>query len=82
MVRTVKQQKRMHVEVDLSAAKLYCESAGTLLFFGKPDIHLVLEDLVLRLGIDQLRDIFYSAMSHLHKKYYSIKSIPTIIFLP
>lgn len=51
IVKAIHEEKRLFLENDMSAAYFYHKAPGTLIFFGKPDVHLVLEDLALRLDL-------------------------------
>lgn len=51
------------VQNELSAAKLYCDAPGTLVFYSKPEINIILEDLALRLDLNYLKKIFFDVVA-------------------
>lgn len=57
-----KSLRRKIVRPELTIAKYACSTPNKKLFFGHPNPLLLIEDLVYRLSLDELRDIYHDCL--------------------
>lgn len=60
------QYKRKIAKPEISAAKYACSTHNKKLFFGKPNVLLLMEDIAARLSLEELKDIMNDCMQTYH----------------